>query len=264
MPLPFFAALLVVTAAAPAAAESALRLSLPPGFGEIPASTFDRESGERVGGGFIEITREADGGVRMEGLTGIDGGAQTRVTAVLAPADGGLQLLRQESRSLDVEGNPMGTLVVDHVAGEGRCTTPGRDGEPAKTETIALDARDRVSNVAMILFFLPIVRGETEELKFQILLCGDGPRIVTAVARPVPGGRTARGAELVRVRYELDLPRLLARVVQRWLPRLSFWFDAAADGRWIGHEMPLYSKGPTVLMAREGFTPALLDGESGP
>jgi len=124
---------------------------------------------------------------------------------------------------------------------------------------VDLPEDDRLVNVPLNLLFQPIVRGEAEELRFQILLCGNGPRIVTAVARIAESDLAGPdGATLLRIQYELSLPKLLARMVQRWLPNLSFWFDPSEGGAWIGHEMPLYSKGPTVLVVRRGFAPAHL------
>ena len=253
-------ALLLLAAAVPAAAESALILRAPTRFEEIAATTYDPATGATLGGGFLRLESSADGGVRMEGATGIDGGAQTRMVAEFLSLPGrGLRLLRQESRSVDVSGRPMGVLEIDHRAGEGRCTGPSRIGVPPETKTIALPEGDRLVNVPLNLLFQPIVRGEAQELRFQILLCAGGPRVVSAVARRAEF-RAARadGANLVRIQYELSLPKMLARLVARWLPRLSFWFDPNDAGAWIGHEMPLYSKGPTVLMVRRGFDPARL------
>jgi hypothetical protein len=244
-----------------AAAESGLVLPLPERFEEIAATTYDQDTGEALGGGFIRFERHEGGTVRMEGASGIDGGARTRVAAELAvlPGESGLRLLRQESRSVDVTGQPMGVLEIDHVAGEGRCTGPPRNGTAPETKTIDLPEDDRLVNVPLNLLFQPIVRGERDEMRFQILLCGGGPRIVTAVARVADSSAPGPdGSRLVRIQYELSLPKMLSRIVARWLPNLSFWFDPDDAGAWIGHEMPLYSKGPTVLVVRRGFTPALL------
>jgi len=243
-----------------AGAESTIVLPLPDRFEEIAATTYDQDTGDAVGGGFIRFERRTDGQVRMEGATGIDGGAHTRVFAELAERPGGgLRLLRQESRSVDVSGQPMGVLEIDHVAGEGRCTGPTLNGTPPETKTVELPDDDQLVNVPLNLLFQPIVRGEREQMRFQILLCGGGPRIVTAVARVAESeARGLDGSRLVRIQYELSLPRMLSRIVARWLPNLSFWFDPGDAGAWIGHEMPLYSKGPTVLMLRRGFTPTRL------
>jgi hypothetical protein len=150
-------------------------------------------------------------------------------------------------------------MEIDHVAGQGRCTSPGLAGEPPATRSVALPADDRVVNVPLNLLFQPLVRGDEQELRFQVLLCEGGPRVVTAVARvagtPASG---ADGASLVRIQYEISLPKLLAKMVEHWLPNLSFWFDPRDAGAWIGHEMPLYAKGPTVLVVRHGYSPALL------
>jgi len=261
--LPPLAFVALPTLALPGRAEAAsgVTLPLPERFGEVAATTYDQDTGEPLGRGFVRFDQADDGRVRMEGATGIDGGAHTRVAAELEalPGGDGLRLLRQESRSRDVAGDPLGVLEIDHVAGEGRCTAPSRDGVAGETETIRLPEPDRLVNVPLPLLFQPIVRGEVEELRFQILLCGGGPRIVTAVARVAETrAEGPDGASLVRIQYELSLPRMLSRMVARWLPNLSFWFDPGAGGAWVGHEMPLYSKGPTVLVVRRGFTPALL------
>ena len=253
--------LLPFALARPAGAASALILPVPARFGDVPAETYDLATGERLGEAFIRLSRQDDGHVRLEGESGIEGGARTRVLAELEPAgdSAGLRLVRQESRSRDPAGNALGVLEIDHRAGQGRCTPPGPAGEPPATRSIALPADDRVVNVPLNLLFQPLVRGDERELRFQILLCGDGPRIVTAVAR-VAETRAARadGASLVRIQYELSLPKLLSKIVDQWLPHLSFWFDPRDAGAWIGHEMPLYAKGPTVLVIRDGFSPALL------
>lgn len=247
--------------AGPAAAGSALVLPAPPRLGDVPAETWDLAGGERLGEAFIRLSRQADGLVRLEGESGIEGGARTTVLAELEPAgDGaGLRLVRQESRSRDPEGHALGVMEIDHRAGQGRCTAPPQGSEPPETRSIALPADDRVVNIPLNLLFQPLVRGEERELRFQILLCGGGPRIVTAVAR-VAETREAHpgGASLVRIQYELSLPKVLAQMAERWLPHLSFWFDPRDAGAWIGHEMPLYAKGPTVLVVRHGFSPALL------
>jgi hypothetical protein len=230
-------------------------------LGDVPAETWDLAGGERLGEAFIRLSRQADGLVRLEGESGIEGGARTTVLAELEPAgDGaGLRLVRQESRSRDPEGHALGVMEIDHRAGQGRCTAPPQGSEPPETRSIALPADDRVVNIPLNLLFQPLVRGEERELRFQILLCGGGPRIVTAVAR-VAETREAHpgGASLVRIQYELSLPKVLAQMAERWLPHLSFWFDPRDAGAWIGHEMPLYAKGPTVLVVRHGFSPALL------
>jgi hypothetical protein len=249
---------------APAGAESSLVLPFPERFEEIPATTYDQDTRETVGTGFMRFERRDDGIVRMEGSTGIEGGARTHVVAELAelPDGSGLRILRQESRSLDVAGRPMGVLEIDHLAGQGRCTGPSKNGSAPETRTVDLPEGDRLVNVPLNLLFQPIVRGEQEEMKFQLLLCGNGPRIVTAVARAAERRAAGRdGARLLRIEYELSLPKMLARMVERWLPHLSFWFDPDDAGAWIGHEMPLYSKGPTVLVVRRGISPDLLEPE---
>lgn len=247
-------------AAVAARAESGLVLPFPASYENIPADTYDQDSGERLGDAYIRLNRAADGRVRMEGKSAIEAGDHTLVEAEMVPhRDGsGLQLVRQQSRSFDAAGNPMGVLSIDHMSGLGHCTAPFRDGKPGETKSIELPRHDRVANIPLNLLFQPLVSGERNEVKFQIMLCRGGPRIVTAMARVVDRQHETALAEseLVHIRYELSLPKLLARMVERWLPHLSFWFDPNDHGAWIGHQMPLYSKGPTVLVVRNGRTPA--------
>jgi len=127
-----------------AGAESTIVLPLPDRFEEIAATTYDQDTGDAVGGGFIRFERRTDGQVRMEGATGIDGGAHTRVFAELAERPGGgLRLLRQESRSVDVSGQPMGVLEIDHVAGEGRGTGDPSAGSGRATGAASAAVADR-------------------------------------------------------------------------------------------------------------------------
>jgi len=111
-------------------------------------------------------------------------------------------------------------------------------------------------DVPLHLFFHPLALGERRELHFQILLCSGRPRVVPAVARVSEADDAS--ATLIRIRCELALPKLLSAAFPRWLPSLSFWFDREDRGRWIGHEMPLYGNGPTVLILRKGMPERLL------
>jgi hypothetical protein len=63
---------------------------------------------------------------------------------------------------------------------------------------------------------------------------------------------------LVEIRYTLDFGPILSRLAAPLMPELSFWFDKNSPGTWVGHRMPLFSRGPTVLVVRSGFSPNLL------
>jgi hypothetical protein len=236
--------------AAPARGESALLLPLPDAFGAIDAGTFDTE-GQRVGAASMEVVRRADGRVEVRAESGIEGSAHSSVAAVMAvTADGtGLRLLSQRSESFDTSGASLGLLTIDHEAGVARCGVPaGSTGAPASIE---LPAEDRVVNVPLNLLFQRLVSGEEREVAFQVLLCRFGARLLDArarVATPHPGGG------LVEVRYQLDFGPLLSTLAAPFLPTLSFWFDPDSPGAWVAHRMPLFSKGPTVLVVRSGFS----------
>jgi hypothetical protein len=247
--------LAVVAIGRPALAESSLRLELPDHYGRIPASTYD-EGGERVGGAEILIEERGIGKVALEVESGIEGAERTVASADLIRVDGGeaLQIVAQHSRSIDAEGNPLGVLSIDHVAGIGSCTPPPSTGK--KAETLRLPSGDRVANVPLNLLFRPLARGETQELSFQIFVCRFGPRLFDAVATVARRAESGDGEpEKVEVRYELEIPGYLAAIARPFLPRVAMWFDAGASGDWIGHRMPLFSKGPTVLVMRSGTSP---------
>jgi hypothetical protein len=241
-----------------AAAESALRMEEPASFGAIPAATYDVER-RRVGAAHLVIEQLEGGRVRIFSESGFSGGARTVATAELEPeADGSrLRPVLQESRTFDAGGKPRGLLRIDHRSRVGSCT-PRATGA---TRTLDLPAEDRVANVPMNLFFLPLVRGDAERLEFQLFLCGGGPRLVDfeAIRAPQNGSRTPAGA--VEVRYGPQLGPVLSLVAPRFLPRLSFWFDPDEPHRWLAHRIPLYSDGPEVLVIRDGVPPSWLEDE---
>jgi hypothetical protein len=105
----------------------------------------------------------------------------------------------------------------------------------------------------MQLLFQPLVRGEVDEVRFQIVLCTDGPKLQDMIA--VRGSRFERdGREVVEIRYGPDFGETVAFFASRLLPSFSFWFDAR-DGAYLGHRMPLHTKGPEIVLVRSGLTP---------
>lgn len=240
-------------------AESILRLESPERFGEVPAATYDLE-GRRVGDAHLEMERSPDGTVAIEARSGIDGAERTAARAVLESigAQGRLRLLSQESRSFDSLGRPLGRLSIDHVRAEAECEAP--EGDSVAPARIRLPEQDRIANVPLNLLFLPLARKEVSQVDFQILICRGGPRLLDAEARVAEHASREGGRHIVEVRYRLELGPVLSQLIQPFVPRLSFWFDGDASGAWIAHRMPLYSKGPTVLVVRTGVSPGLLEG----
>ena len=245
-------------AAAPARAESALLLPVPSAFGVIPASTYD-ESGRRVGDAHLIVERLGGGNVRIFAESGFEGAERNVVSAVLEPAEDGraLRLLEQSSRSFDAEGHGLGVLSVDHAAAEGRCDPPSGNGSERKV--LALPERDRVANIPVNLLFLPLARGEREQVTFQVLLCGGGPRLVTARAQVARRVRTEDGLrDIVEIQYDMDFGPVLSRLARPFVPKLSVWFDPGVPDGWLAHRMPLFAKGPTVMVVRTGISPDAL------
>ena len=245
-----FATLTLVQAGA-ARAESAFAMPMPQELGPVPAQAFDLE-GRTLPLAELTTLRKEDGGVVIRFEAGEPGGARMKASAELEPLPGrrALRLTRQRSASFTPEGRPLRVMEVDHQRRRARCATP--DGEVL--DEIALEARDRVVNVPMNLFFLPLVRGEVERLEFQLFLCRGGAQRVDFEAW-VESTDDPRG---VRVRYGPDFG--VASIVARQLaPDLAFWFDPRAPHRWQGHRLPLYTDGPEVLVLRRTGSGARLD-----
>jgi hypothetical protein len=258
IPLIVAVPLLIASSASLAGAESSLTFSPPGIFGDIAADTYDEE-GRRVGDATLRVARLTSGNVLIEVVSGIDGSARNAASAELAPngSDGSLRLVRERTQALDRSKKPLGVTTIDHIAGVALCGIPeGSDEEPVR---IDLPVDERVVNVPLNLLFQPLVRGQAEIVDFQFLLCRfpRGPRIVSARAR-VAAAMGEESDRLVEIRYTLDFGPILSRLAAPLMPELSFWFDKNSPGTWVGHRMPLFSRGPTVLVVRSGFSPNLL------
>jgi hypothetical protein len=80
-----------------------------------------------------------------------------------------------------------------------------------------------------------------------------------AAQAKVAAANGEHGDRVVEIRYSLDFGPILSRLAAPFMPQLSFWFDENSPGEWVGHRLPLFSKGPTVLVVRSGFSPHLLE-----
>lgn len=235
-----------------ASAESAFILAWPASLGRVPAATYD-DHGAPLGDANLVIERVGSG-IRVFSQSGETHGAHTVATADLVPvrAGEGLRLVRQESRSFDPQGRSLGLLSIDHVAQRARCSN--QDG--AAESELELPAVDRVVNVPLNLLFLPLVRGETSELSFQLFLCRNGAQLLDFQAWVAEHAQSVQAGP-VEIRYAPDLG-LLSPFARQLVPRLSFWFDPRAPHGWIAHRLPLYAGGPEVLVVREGISTATL------
>jgi hypothetical protein len=243
---------LLLAVAGSARAESALRLPYPENFGTIPASTYDANH-RRVGNAHLVVENVNEGGVRLVVESGIDGGVRTVATAELEAVDDGrfLKILNQESRSIDANGIPMGVLSIDHVSGIASCNKPVDGG--METERLTLPKQDRVANVPLNLLFQPLVEGTTDEVTFQLLLCRFGARLIDIDARVVPKERSeAEINPIIEVEYHPNFGRFVSLVAEKWIPKLSVWFDPRVSNPWVAHRIPLYAKGPEVFVIRDG------------
>jgi len=241
-----------------ASAESALRLPYPENFGRIAASTYDTDH-NRVGDANILIESVGEDRVRLVVESGIDGGARTVATAEFEPIEDRrfLRLLRQESRSVDPEGIPLGVLSIDHENGIASCEK-GSSGD-TKTQQLTLPDHDRVANVPLNLLFQPLVDGQAEIVNFQVLLCRFGARLIDIDARIVSkSDDPADTSPFIEVEYQPNFGKFVSLVAKNVIPRLSIWFDPRVSSPWIAHRVPLYSKGPEVFVIRDAAADAWL------
>ena len=238
----------------PARAESALTLPTPGITGNIDAHTYD-ESGQRVGDASIAFDELDSGNFLLVGRSGIEGSARTEVRAEFVPVENDrLRLVYQQTQAHDESGQSLGVMSIDHRKGVAMCGAPPGSGK--KSVEVKLPEQDRVVNVPLNLLFQPLVKGEVEQIRFQVLLCRVGARLVNAKARVTESPERDEPG-LIEVRYSLDFGPLLSKLAAPFMPRLSFWFQDSSPGNWIGHRMPLFSKGPTVLVVRSGFAPTV-------
>lgn len=258
-------------------AESSLLLQSPRELAAIDATTFDKR-GHSIGESSFEISTEDTGNLHMTVTLAVKRGGISRSEAILAPVAGALfvgtpggvrdetpatpslaaprtfRLLEERSQATRADGVRLDLLVIDHAAGHITCYP--RDGDPNQVKQIDLPVPDRVANVPMQLLFLPLVSGEIDSLGFQIAVCGAGPVLyeMMAVRGPKHQHNGHNGHDVIEIRYGPDLGNVVSWLASRLLPRLSMWFDANS-GDYLGHRMPLYRKGPEVLLLRQGLTP---------
>ena len=239
-----------------AQARSVLELPYPSTFGQFAASTY-ADDGSRLGAAQFEIEKLRDGRVRMTVKTGIDRGASNIASILMAPVDGAdrLRVLEQRSESHDANGHSLGVLHVDLEAGIGRCTPAGNDLDGV-SQTIALPERERIANVALNLLFSPMAIGKESRADFQVFVCRGGPRVVEFSAAREPRVDANPIDSIVEIRYKPDLGPAVEWVAGDWLPEFSFWLDG--EGNYLAHRIPLYSKGPEVLVVRTGISPLTL------
>lgn len=255
------AALLWLAVAAAASAASQLLLPYPAVFDDIDARTYD-DDGKQVGAAFISIRRTKNQTVVMNIETHGAGAARNLAWAELGVVSQQrgpvLRLLRERSESFDEQGRSLGLMQIDHVGGKASCGPP--EGSDREIVQIELPSEERITNVPLNLLFLPLVLGRVDRIDFQLFLCRGGPRVIEFAAtvvgeRPPPSD----DFRIIEIEYRPDLGPILSLLARGFLPKLSFWFDANGSGTYLAHRMPLFSKGPEVMIVRDGIAPSLLE-----
>jgi hypothetical protein len=239
--------------AGPALGASALRLPFPTQFGEFEGATLDPK-GAPLGDARVSVARDPQGRIVVDGERGINGRESTRYHALLEPMDGGhvLRPLRQHTQTVDAHGAALTETVIDHESGVGSCTTDG------KRETVDLAEEDRVSIASADFLLAPLARGEQDEVTFQTLICSQGLHLVDVSARRT--GRIVRpseGKQAVEIEYKIRLNPIMALIARPFLPRILFWIDPSVSGPSVAQQLPLYPRGPTVVVVRRGIAPSL-------
>jgi hypothetical protein len=223
---------------------------LPRELGSFDAVTWDR-GGRRLGESSLVLERLEDGKIRGRIDTSAGDTGRMHATVLLEPTEGGLRLLHEESQSYAGRDRAFPFLHVDHVAGVATCTPP--PGSAQGFRRIDLPPDERIVNVPLSLFFLPLVRGQVEELEFQIFVCARGGRVIDFVAQATER-KGDDGETWIEVRYRPDLGPF-SWLASSLVPDLAFWFERDGGGRYVAHRIPLHPDGPEVLVAREGVTP---------
>jgi hypothetical protein len=240
---------LLVVGISPAAGDSIL-LPEPPELGSFESVTYDG-AGRRLGESALVLERHGDGKIRGRLDTSAGDTGRMQASVLLEPTAGGLRLLHEESQSYAGRDRAFPLLHVDHVAGVATCTPAPGSGQSFRR--IDLPPDERIVNVPLNLFFLPLVRGQVDELEFQIFVCARGGRVIDFVAHATE--RTgADGRPLIEVRYRPDLGPF-SWLASPLVPDLAFWFDRGGGGRYVAHRIPLHPDGPVVLVAGLGVTP---------
>jgi hypothetical protein len=232
-------------------------LPAPPQFGVFPAGTYTAD-GDRLGSSELALLERDGGLIEVSVGTGVEGGARNDASAVLQRVPGGrVRVVREQSEAHDDQGRSMGVMLIDHDRGVGTCTPPGKT--EADAEVLALPENERVVNVPLNLLFLPLVRGEAKTVDFQYFLCRGGARLMDFRARLAGAHPDGHGGRFIEVAYGPELGAMVSWIAKQLIPRLSFWFEANEDGTYLAHRMPLFSKGPDVVVVRDDFaTGALL------
>lgn len=242
--------------ATPSARPRGALLPAPTRFGVFPAGTYTA-SGDRLGSAKLSLLERDGGLIEVNVGTGVKGGARNDASALLQRLPGNrVTVLRERSEAHDDEGRSLGVMRIDHDRGIGSCTPPGRGEEEA--EVLQLPEDERVVNVPLNLLFLPLVRGEAETVEFQYFLCRGGARLMDFRARLAGRERDGDGRHFIEVTYGPELGAMVSWFAKQLIPRLSFWFEADEDGTYLAHRMPLFSKGPEVVVVRDDFAKSAL------
>jgi len=236
--------------AASARAESDLALPYPDPLGTFRGVIHDA-GGRAIGENVVQNLLRESGRVYLRSEASVEGEPGNLLEAELEPIPGRDQMLRpvwQRTRMLATDGAEFLDLHVDHGAQRATCA---RKGEPPRE--IALGEGERIANVAMNLALKPLAAGALEAVHFQMVLCEGWKEIVDVEAR-AEGARDGGPVEM-RLRFDVG-GRVVSALFAPFLPDIRIWMRPQAPNEWLAHRLPLYPRGPTIEIVREGVDPA--------
>ena len=60
---------------------------------------------------------------------------------------------------------------------------------------------------------------------------------------------------VAEIEYGFDLGPILSILLGPFLPEMRFWLAPNEDSAWIGHQLPIVPREPSLLTLREGLAP---------
>ena len=229
-------------------AESTIHFPVPELYGEKTAIVYD-DNDSKIGKAFLSMKKINPDAVIVVVRILLDSGlnAEMKANLKLTGDKKSLHLISQQAYTINDEGHFQNRMFVDHINEEAVCINADND-----KFHLQLPGRDQIVNVPLNLLLKAVAAGEEDKVVFQTLVCGDKIELLdTSVERAAIREKT----DVVETRYRFDLGVFVSLLAMPFIPRISFWFESGYPYAWVGHRIPLYSNGPTVLVLRNDYLP---------
>jgi len=229
-------------------AKSSIRFPVPEVYGENTAIVYD-DNDRKIGKALLSMKKINSDMVLVVVRILLNSGlnAEMKANLKLANDKKSLHLISQQAYTLNEEGHFQNRMFVDHINEEAVCINADND-----KFDMQLPERDQIVNIPLNLLLKTVAAGKEDKAVFQTLVCGDKIELLdTSVERTAIREKTG----IVETRYRFDLGVFVSLLAMPFVPRISFWFESGYPYAWVGHRMPLYSNGPTVLVLRKDYLP---------